>query len=165
MDRGRRAGAPDGTATPTPPARPVRPAGTRRVHMREPQRGGRGRQPARHCQRFADLRHTHPGAAATVLLRQLGATGARLRYQGDFAGPGSPSLTASWPGSAGSPGASGRQRLPVGGREDGPPLRGRPGSGGRRTGAAPIPDGGHRLPRFRCALPWEKVSPARTGFR
>lgn len=27
---------------------------------------------------------THPGAAATVLLRQLGATGARLRYDGDF---------------------------------------------------------------------------------
>jgi uncharacterized protein (TIGR02679 family) len=32
--------------------------------------------------------NTHPGPAATVLLRQLGATGARLRYHGDFDWPG-----------------------------------------------------------------------------
>jgi uncharacterized protein (TIGR02679 family) len=32
--------------------------------------------------------NTHPGAAATVLLRQLGAAGARLRYHGDFDWPG-----------------------------------------------------------------------------
>jgi uncharacterized protein (TIGR02679 family) len=32
--------------------------------------------------------NSHPGAAATVLLRQLGAAGARLRYHGDFDWPG-----------------------------------------------------------------------------
>jgi uncharacterized protein (TIGR02679 family) len=32
--------------------------------------------------------NTHPGAAATVLLRRLGAAGARLRYHGDFDWPG-----------------------------------------------------------------------------
>jgi uncharacterized protein (TIGR02679 family) len=32
--------------------------------------------------------NTHPGAAATLLLRQLGAAGARLRYHGDFDWPG-----------------------------------------------------------------------------
>jgi uncharacterized protein (TIGR02679 family) len=32
--------------------------------------------------------NTHPGGAATVLLRQLGAAGARLRYHGDFDWPG-----------------------------------------------------------------------------
>jgi uncharacterized protein (TIGR02679 family) len=32
--------------------------------------------------------NTHPGAAATVLLRQLDAAGARLRYHGDFDWPG-----------------------------------------------------------------------------
>jgi uncharacterized protein (TIGR02679 family) len=32
--------------------------------------------------------NTHPGAAATVLLRQLGAAGSRLRYHGDFDWPG-----------------------------------------------------------------------------
>jgi uncharacterized protein (TIGR02679 family) len=32
--------------------------------------------------------NTHPGAAATVLLRQLEAAGARLRYHGDFDWPG-----------------------------------------------------------------------------
>jgi uncharacterized protein (TIGR02679 family) len=32
--------------------------------------------------------NTYPGAAATVLLRQLGAAGARLRYHGDFDWPG-----------------------------------------------------------------------------
>ncbi len=32
--------------------------------------------------------NTHPGSAATVLLRQLGAAGARLRYHGDFDWPG-----------------------------------------------------------------------------
>ena len=32
--------------------------------------------------------NAHPGAAATVLLRQLAAAGARLRYHGDFDWPG-----------------------------------------------------------------------------
>jgi uncharacterized protein (TIGR02679 family) len=32
--------------------------------------------------------NAHPGAAATVLLRQLAAAGARLRYHGDFYWPG-----------------------------------------------------------------------------
>jgi hypothetical protein len=32
--------------------------------------------------------NAHPGAAATVLLRRLGAAGSRLRYHGDFDWPG-----------------------------------------------------------------------------
>jgi uncharacterized protein (TIGR02679 family) len=70
--------------------------------------------------------NTHPGAAATVLLRQLGATGARLRYHGDF----------DWAGITIANGITARfgalpwrldasaYRSAAG--EDGPPLRGRP---------------------------------------
>jgi uncharacterized protein (TIGR02679 family) len=70
--------------------------------------------------------NTHPGGAATVLLRQLGAGGARLRYHGDF----------DWPGVTITNGMLTRfgalpWRLDAGAYqsaadEDGPPLRGRP---------------------------------------
>jgi uncharacterized protein (TIGR02679 family) len=70
--------------------------------------------------------NTHPGGAATVLLRQLGAGGARLRYHGDF----------DWPGVTIANGMLARfgalpWRLDAGAYqsaadEDGPPLRGRP---------------------------------------
>src|SRR5206468_10765391 len=69
--------------------------------------------------------NTHPGAAATVLLRQLAAAGARLRYHGDF----------DWPGIAIANGITARfgvrpWRLDAGAYRsaadaDGPPLRGR----------------------------------------
>jgi uncharacterized protein (TIGR02679 family) len=70
--------------------------------------------------------NTHPGAAATVLLRQLGASGAWLRYHGDF----------DWPGITIANGITDRfgalpWRLDASAyrsaaAEDGPPLRGRP---------------------------------------
>ncbi|HEX6676939.1 MAG TPA: TIGR02679 family protein [Actinomycetes bacterium] len=70
--------------------------------------------------------NAHPGAAATVLLRQLGAAGARLRYHGDF----------DWPGITIANGIVARfgalpWRLDTGAYRsaadrDGPPLRGRP---------------------------------------
>lgn len=69
--------------------------------------------------------NTHPGGAATVLLRQLGASGARLLYHGDF----------DWPGITIANGMLARfgalpWRLDAGAYqsaadEDGPPLRGR----------------------------------------
>jgi uncharacterized protein (TIGR02679 family) len=70
--------------------------------------------------------NTHPGGAATVLLRQLAATGARLRYHGDF----------DWPGITIANGITARfgalpWRLDAdayrsAADEEGPPLRGRP---------------------------------------
>jgi uncharacterized protein (TIGR02679 family) len=70
--------------------------------------------------------NAHPGGAATVLLRQLGTAGARLRYHGDFDWPGVTIANGVVARFAALPWRLDADAYRSAADKDGPPLRGRP---------------------------------------